>query len=91
MTFPIPGHLQRIDRIDLVAGRDQRLHPRAAVGLDPDHHLGRLAVLTQMFADHRVQPGDARDALGQLGPAQAPAGLVLQLDIMVFLGPVIAN
>ena len=26
--------------IHRVAGRDQRLHPRTAVGLDPDHHLG---------------------------------------------------
>jgi hypothetical protein len=38
-----------------------------------------------------VQPGDARDALGQFRSTQHPAGLVLKLDIVVLLGPVISD
>ena len=44
-----------------------------------------------MLADHRVQPGDPRDPFGQLRPAQHPAGLVLHLDVVVLLGPVVAD
>ena len=40
---------------------------------------------------HRVQPGDARDVLGQSRPARHPAGLVLQLDVVVLLAPVIPD
>jgi hypothetical protein len=91
VALPVAGHLQRVDRVDLVAGRDQRLHPAAAVGLDADHHRRRLVVIAHVLADHRVQPGDARDTLRQFRCAQHPARLVLQLDVVVFLGPVIAN
>jgi hypothetical protein len=52
--FPEPGHLQRVDRVHRVAGRDQRLHPRTPVGLDPDHHLHLAGVPIDVFADHRV-------------------------------------
>jgi hypothetical protein len=81
------GHLQRVDRLHLGAGRGQRLHPPAPVGLDADHDLRRLLVLAQLLTEHRVQPGDPRDPLRQLGAAQHPAGLVLQLDVVVVLGP----
>jgi hypothetical protein len=37
-----------------------------------------------------VRPGDAHDPLGQFRPAQHPPGLVLQLDVVVLLGPVAA-
>ena len=39
VPFPVPGRLQRVDRKHRVPGRDQRRHPRAPVGLDPDQHL----------------------------------------------------
>ena len=41
VALPETRDLQRVDRVDPVAGRDQRLHPRATVGLDPHHHCGR--------------------------------------------------
>lgn len=91
MPFAVAGHLQRVDRIDLVAGRDQRLDPRAAFRLDPDHHRRVVLLVAKVFTDHRVQPGDTRDALGQFRPAQHPARLVLQLDVVVLLGPVIPD
>jgi hypothetical protein len=38
VPLPIPRRGQRVDRQHLIAGRLQRRHPRAAVGLDPDVH-----------------------------------------------------
>ena len=35
----ITGDRERVDRIHLIAGRDQRLYPQATIGLDSDHHL----------------------------------------------------
>jgi hypothetical protein len=52
-ALPIPGDLQRIDRIDLIARRDQRLHPRAAVGLDAEHHVSGILIIAEVLADQR--------------------------------------
>jgi hypothetical protein len=61
VPLPVAGGLDRVDRPHLIARRDQGLHPRAAVGLDPDQHLVRLVVITQMVRDQRMQGRDARD------------------------------
>jgi hypothetical protein len=42
MAFPIPGHLQRVDREHHIPRRQQRLHPRPALGLNSDQHLIRF-------------------------------------------------
>jgi hypothetical protein len=42
VSFPIPGHLQRVDRKHHIAGSQQRLHPRPALGLNAHLHLIRL-------------------------------------------------
>ena len=73
MPLPVAGGLQRVDREHLVACGDQRLRPRATVGLDADLHHRVLDPLTQLRGDHRVQPGHARHTLGQPGPGQPPA------------------
>jgi hypothetical protein len=49
--IPVAGRLQRINREHGVPGREQRLHPRAAVGLDPDYDLGIIGILTELIAD----------------------------------------
>jgi hypothetical protein len=94
-ALPVTGHLQRIDRIHQITGREQRLYPRPPLGLDPDHDLDRLAVLAHVLAhvltDHRVQPGDPRDPLRKPGLAQPPTGPVLDLHIVVILSPVISD
>ena len=78
----------RVDGVDVVAGRDQRRDPGAAVGLDADHDLaGPGGVLCDQF----VQSGDPRDALGQPPGGEALAGFVHELDVMVVLGPVVAH
>jgi hypothetical protein len=38
VPLPVPGYLQRVDRVHPVAGGEQRPHPRTPVGLDA-HHL----------------------------------------------------
>jgi hypothetical protein len=64
VPFAVARHLQRIHRVDGVAGRDQRLHPRPAVGLDADHHLVALGILGQVIGDQGVQRRQAIDSLG---------------------------
>jgi hypothetical protein len=86
-----PGRLPRVDRVDAVAGRDQRLHPWTPVGLDPDHHLPGLQVLTAVPGDESVQLRDALHALRQSGGGQLEARLVLHLDIVVVFSPVVAD
>jgi hypothetical protein len=110
VPFPIPRHLPRIDRIHPVPGRDQRLHPRPAVGLDPDQHLSRpglrlgpdvaaagivndadsLVGGRQVLGDQLMQPGHPGQALGQPHLAQPPTIPVLDLHLVVVLGPVIS-
>ena len=62
VAFAVTGHRHRVDREDPIAGRDQRGHPRAAVGLDPDHHslrrehpgLGIEIGVVKVFGEHLV-------------------------------------
>jgi hypothetical protein len=74
VAFPVTGNLQRIDRVDLVAGRDQSLHPRTAFGLDPDHDCRLLVILADVRADQRVQPRYAATPSGSFAlPSTRPA------------------
>jgi len=54
VASPVAGRLQRVDRIRGVTGGQQRSNLRAAVGFDPDQHLGLIGVLAQLFGDHRM-------------------------------------
>jgi len=91
VPLPVAGHLQRVDREHLVAGGDQRGHPPAPIGLDPDHHLLGCCVLGQEPADQTVQLGDPSDPLRQPSLAQPPPGLVLDFDIVMIFGPVVPD
>ena len=53
MPLPVPGRLQRVHREHPAARRDQRLYPRAAVGLDPRRSPPRPL---------RLRPGERRPA-----------------------------
>ena len=92
VPFPVPGSLQRVHRVHHVPGGDQRRDPRAAVGLDPDHHLrvirrprGRCRPISSCSWAH---PGRA---LGQPPLRQHLPGLVHHLDVVMILGPVITH
>ena len=60
MAFPIPGHLQRVDRKHHIAGGQQRLHPRPPLGLNSDQHLIRFGCGIQMLRDQLMQHRDTR-------------------------------
>jgi hypothetical protein len=91
VSFAVAGHLQRIDRGDGVAGGDQGLHPRPAVGLDPDDHLLGLGVLGQVIGDQGMQPGQPVDPLGQPPAGQPTTVLIDDLDVVMGLGPVVPD
>ncbi len=98
VPLPVPRRGQRVDREHLITGRPQRRHPRAAVGLDPDDHPAGDLLRRQLrpvrrgvLGDQRMQPGDALQTLRQPGLRQSPTGLVLNLDVVVILGPVVPD
>ena len=91
MAFPIPGHLQRIDRKHHIAGSQQRLYPRPSLGLNSDQHLIRLGCRIEMLSDQLMQRRDARQPLRQPPPGQHPARLVFDLNVMVGFRPIVAN
>ena len=98
VPFPVAGHLHRIEREHLVTGRGQRRHPGAAIGLDANQHALRDeaglrvdVVVAQVLGEQLVQPSQAGNALGQPRPGQPPPALVLNLDVVVALGPVITH
>jgi hypothetical protein len=76
---------QRVDRIHLIAGRDQRAQEQAAVGLGPDHDLGRVGDQAGQQLMRRGQPGQY---LSHPPGRHDPAALVHDGHIMVGLGPV---
>jgi len=92
-AVPVPEarHLPRIDRIHRVPRRDQRLHPRPLVGLDPDRHLLRPGLRGQMGTDELMQPGDPGNPLRQPRPRQPMASLVLHLHVVMIFSPVVAD
>jgi hypothetical protein len=91
VPLAVTGDLQRVDRKHRIPSRDQRLHPRAAVGLDPHHDIARLILLAEVITDQGMQPLQAKHALGQAPTSQDPTGLIDQLDIMMSFGPVITD
>ena len=92
VPFPVPGRLQRVHREHRVPGRDQRRHPRAAVGLDPDHHLRVLGVLAQVLRRSARAAGPSRPRpRAAAASASTLPGLVHHLHVVMVLGPVITH
>jgi hypothetical protein len=56
MAVAVAADGQRVDRIHLVAGGDQGTDEQPAVGLGPDHHLGRIIPLAGQQLLHQPQP-----------------------------------
>jgi len=75
--------------IHRVAGGDQRLHPRATVGLDPDQHLIRLISLAQVIGDQGVQRSQPSDPFRQPPTSQHGALSVHQLHVVMGLSPIV--
>ena len=90
MAFAIPRRGQRVDREHLIAGREQGLHPGAAIGLYPDHDVVRF-VVAEVIGDQRVQGRDPRDAFRQPPTGQPSAVVILKFDVVVGLGPIVTD
>ncbi len=87
VAFPVPGRLQRIDRIHRVTGRDQRCHPRTRSVSIPTTTSASSASSPRcapIIACSRADPGHA---LGQPCLGQRLPGLVHQLDVVMILAP----
>jgi hypothetical protein len=69
----------------------QRGHPRAPVGLNPDHHLPRAIGLAQVPGDQLVELRDPGHALVQPDPGQPPPGLIDQAHVVMIFRPVVAD
>ena len=91
VPVPVPRRLERVDRIHGVAGRDQRLHPRTTIGLDPDQHLLRPGVRVEMISDQLMEPADPRQPFRQPAPRQPTTRLVDDLDVVMGLSPVVPH
>jgi hypothetical protein len=94
--LPVPGGLFRVDPVNLVAGRDQRPHPRPAIGLDTHQHLRWRRILRpqetgDQFGDQFVETGHARHTLSQPSRTQHPTVLVLHLNIVMIFCPVVTD
>jgi hypothetical protein len=83
MPVAVAACRQRVDPIDLVAGRQQRPHQQAAIQLNPNHDLpGVLGVP----GDERVQVGHAGQPVGDAALGQHRTLLVEQPEVVVALG-----
>jgi hypothetical protein len=74
-----------VDRIDLVAGRQQCPDQQASVGLDPDRHLPGLL---GMGGDQGMQLPHPCQAIGDPASCQDTSVLVEQAQVMMGLAPV---
>jgi hypothetical protein len=79
---------ERVDRIELIARGDQRLHPQAAIGLDPDHDLMRSL---SMSGDDLMERADPRQSLRQPPTRQRLASFVHQMHIVMIFCPVVPD
>jgi len=64
------------------------LHPQTSIGLDPDHHLGGIGSVSR---NEFVQDRDSRDPFGYSTCCQLVTCLVAHVEVVMGLGPIIAN
>jgi hypothetical protein len=88
MAVAVAGHGERVDRIHLVPGRAQGLHPQAAIGFDADHHL---AGFCDMGGHQLVEPANARESFGQPPRRQARPVSVHHVNVVVVFSPIVSN
>ena len=85
MPTAIAAHHLRVNRIDLIAGRQQHTNQQAPVGLNPDDDLGWILGMSSHQGMQRPHPGEA---IGDTPGCKHAAVLVNQAQVMVALAPV---
>ena len=88
MALSVAAGCQWVDRIDLVAGRQQCSHEEATIRLDAHHHL---VGLLGMVGQQRVELTHAFEAFSNPSLAQHGAGLVQHAHVVVRLRPIDAD
>jgi len=88
MPTAIAAHHLRVNRIDLIAGRQQHTNQQAPVGLNPDDDLGWILGMSSHQGMQRPHPGEA---IGDTPGCKHAAVLVNQAQVMVALAPVHPN
>lgn len=88
VPFPIPRRSQRVDRVHLIAGRDQRRDPQTTISLDPDDHL---CCIHDVVGDELVEHPDPVETLGQPAARELLAVVVHQMDVVMILSPIVAH
>ncbi len=88
VTVAVTRDRERVDRVHLIAGRDQRLDPQAAIGLDADHHLsGFISVI----GDELMERANPRKSLRQSSSRELLAALVHQMNVVMIFCPVVTD
>jgi hypothetical protein len=85
VALPIAAGRQRVHGDHLKAGRHQRPDQQPPVGLDPDHHLGRVA---HMHRDELMQPRHPSHPVSDPLTGQHPPISGHHTHVMVTLGPI---
>jgi hypothetical protein len=80
-----------VDREHHIASRQQRLHPRPAVGFDAHLDLVWLDRWVKMLRGQLMQGRHPSQPLRQSTARQHPARFVFDFDVMVGFSPVVAN
>jgi len=88
VPFPIARHRQRVHRVHRVASGDHRAHEQTPIGLSGHDHLVGFGV---GVGQQLVQPCNIVDAISQSGPNQSVPVGVFDVDVVVDLGPVVAD
>ena len=88
VAVAVAGSRQRIDRIHLIASRNERLDPQAAVGFDPDHDL---VWFFGVPGKELMELADAAKPLGQSTPGQPRPAFIHQVHVVVVLRPIVAD
>jgi hypothetical protein len=82
MAAAVAAHHLRVNRIDLIAGRQQHPNQQAPVGLNPDDDLGWIL---GMSSHQGMQRPDSGEAIGDTPGCKHIAVLVEQAQVMVAL------
>jgi len=85
VALAVARQSQGVDRVEAVAGRDERLDEQAPIGLDADDHL---VSIRRVRRERSMQSRHPREAVRDALPHQDRSCVVDDTDVVVGLGPV---
>jgi hypothetical protein len=88
VSVAIARDRERVDRVQLIARREESLHPQATIRFNADHDLVRIF---RMVGDELVEGADTHKPLGQSPSRDLLACLVHQMNVVMVFCPVVAD